>query len=711
MHLTVRRTLAAAMTALGTISGSVLLLGAAPLAYPPTPRENVHDDYHGTRVPDPYRWLEDLDSKATAGWVNEQMEFSRSVFDRLPGRERVKSRLSELWNYSRTELPWREGQRIYFHENGGNEQQSSFYVIDDPDKAPRRLLNPQEISPDGSTAVENLSISPDSRWLCYGVSPGGSDVGETHIRDVTTGKDLNDVVRRSGSEACWTLDSAGFFYIYRPAPPDGTPKGAASLTKQIRYHRLGSPSETDPTIHEWTDARWLYSMLSDDGRRVIVVAEAGAISWMYAINLGDPKQPEVTGAFTPLLAGVKANHTPMGTVGDTLFVFTDLEAPRGRIIALDLTRGTKAEPLAIVPESAHVLNRATVAGNLLAVHYLEDVKSRLLLFTLTGRPAGEVALPGIGALGWALNGRSSAHELWYTFTSFLSPATVYRYDVATRTSAPFRPPRLPFDSTPYETRQVFYTSKDGTRVPMFITARKSLEQNGANPVFLTAYGGYGAITAPRYRADLPLWLERGGIYAVANLRGGGEYGEEWHRAGALERKQQSFDDFIAAAEYLVREGYTIPEKIAIYGHSNGGLLIGAVITQRPELFGVALADAGHYDMLRYQKFTVAAAWIPEYGSSDNPDQFSYLRAYSPLQNVRAGSCYPATILLTGDHDDRVVPSHAYKFAATLQAAQGCERPILLRVSRQSSHGYASQSETLDTLTDMWAFVASKLGVE
>ncbi|HET9232618.1 MAG TPA: prolyl oligopeptidase family serine peptidase, partial [Candidatus Eisenbacteria bacterium] len=552
----------------------------------------MHDDYHGTRIDDPYRWLEDLDGKATGDWVNAQTEFSRSVFERLPGRERVKSRLSELWNYSRTELPWRESGRIYFYENSGNEQQSSFFVIDAQGEAPRRLLNPQDISPDGSAAVENLSISPDGRWLCYGISPGGSDVGETHVRDVTTGKDLTDVIRRSGSEACWTLDSAGFFYVYRPAPPDGMPKGAASLTKQIRYHRFGSPSEKDPVIHAWPGARWLYSMLSDDGRRLIVVAEEGAISWMYAIDLGDPKHPEVTGGLTPLLAGVKANHTPMGTVGDTLYVFTDLEAPRRRIIALDLTRGGKAEPLAVIPEAAHVLNRATVAGNLLAVHYLEDVKSRLLLFTLAGEAVGEVTLPGIGALGWALNGRHSVSELWYTFTSFLSPSTVYRYDFATRTSVPFRPPRLPFDPTPYETRQVFYTSKDGTRIPMFITARKSLEQNGANPVFLTAYGGYGAITAPRYRADLPLWLERGGIYAVANLRGGGEYGEEWHRAGSLEHKQNSFDDFIAAAEYLVEDRYTTPEKIAIYGHSNGGLLIGAMITQRPELFGVALADAG-----------------------------------------------------------------------------------------------------------------------
>ena len=700
---------AVALTALGMVPAG-LVHGASPPAYPPTPRGNVEEDYHGTRVQDPYRWLEDLDSKATGDWVRGQTEFSRSVLQRLPGRDTLKQRLAELWSYSRTELPWREGGRIYFYENSGNEQQSSFYVFGTPNEAPRRILNPGDISPDGSAAVENLSISPDGRWLSYGISPGGSDVGEIHIRDVRAGKDLADILPRSGSEACWTLDGRGFFYVYRPSAPAGTPKGTAWLTKQIRYHWRGSPPEKDPVIHEWPDARWLYSMSSDDGRRVIVVAEEGANSWMYVIDLGNPKHPEVTGSFAPLLAGVKANHTPMGTVGDTLYVFTNLDAPRGRVIALDLARGREATPIEIIPEAAHVLSRATVAGNVLAVHYLEDVKSRLTLFTLAGQPAGEIPLPGIGALGWALNGRHSVPELWYSFTSFLSPSTVYRYDIATKTSSAFRPPRLPFDPTSYETRQVFYTSKDGTRVPMFITAKKSLQHDGTHPVFLTAYGGYGAITAPRYRADLPLWLECGGVYAVANLRGGGEYGEAWHRAGSLEHKQNSFDDFIAAAEYLVRDRYTVPEKIAIYGHSNGGLLIGAMITQRPDLFRVALADAGHYDMLRYQRFTVAAAWIPEYGSSDDPAQFRYLRAYSPLHNVRAGTCYPATLLLTGDHDDRVVPSHAYKFAATLQAAQACERPILLRISKQSSHGYASQSEEIETLSDMWSFVSAELGV-
>jgi prolyl oligopeptidase len=361
----------------------------------------------------------------------------------------------------------------------------------------------------------------------------------------------------------------------------------------------------------------------------------------------------------------------------------------------------------VVPEARDVIQGATVAGSRLAVHYLVDVTSRLRLFTLDGRPAGEVALPGVGSVGWALNGRHSAPELLYSFESYLSPATTYRYDLRTGVSSAFHPPHAPVAAHAYETRQVFYVSKDGTRVPMFITGRKGVRLDGRNPTLLTGYGGYGAIQAPSYQPDVALWLEMGGVYAVANLRGGGEYGEAWHRAGSGERKQTSFDDFIAAAEYLVARRYTRPGSLAIYGHSNGGLLVGAMVTQRPDLFAVAVANAGHYDMLRFHRFTVGAGWIPEYGSPDDPVAFRYLRAYSPLHNVRAGTCYPATLLLAADHDDRVVPSHSYKLAAALQAAQSCNRPILLRVATAASHSYASAQEEIAERADMWAFVAAR----
>lgn len=679
---------------------------AGSLAYPAAPRDTVDDDYHGTRVPDPYRWLEDLESRRTLDWVKAQSALTRSYLDHLPGRQATLERLTQLWNYSRTGLPWREAGRVFFTENSGLEQQASLYQLAADGNA-KRILDPNAMSPDGAISIRDFSVSPDGRWMTYASSEGGADIVATHVRDLSTGRDRSDLVPSLSSDICWTRDGAGFFYVRRPERTDISPT-AAQLEKQLCYHVLGQDPANDRVIHEWKDARWLYSMMSDDGRRVVTVAEKGAASWMYTVDLGEADHPNLAAPLVPLLGNMEANHTPMGTVGNTLYAFTDLNAPRGCVIALDLAQGSRAAPRTVIAESPDVVQRATVAGDRLAVHYLHDVKSRLLLFTLYGKEAGEVALPGIGALGWALNGRNSAPELWYSFTSFLTPETVYRYDLKSGKSTALHPPQLPFHPDAYETRQVFYTSKDGTRVPMFITAKKGLARNGTNPVFLTAYGGYGAVVTPGYRPDVPFWLERGGVYAVANIRGGGEYGEAWHEGGSLEHKQNSFDDFIAAAEYLVRERYTVPGKLAIYGHSNGGLLIGAMITQRPDLFGVAVADAGHYDMLRYQKFTAAAAWIPEYGSSDDPTQFAYLRAYSPLQNVRAGTCYPATLLLTGDHDDRVVPSHAYKFTAALQAAQSCEHPILLRVSSDASHSFASGSEARAALSDMWSYILAAL---
>ncbi|HEX9147745.1 MAG TPA: prolyl oligopeptidase family serine peptidase, partial [Thermoanaerobaculia bacterium] len=453
---------------------------------------------------------------------------------------------------------------------------------------------------------------------------------------------------------------------------------------------------------------WIYCMLSNDGRRAIAVGEKAGGGWVGTMDLRDPEHPDLTAPLVRLLGNQEAGYQPMGSSGNLLYVRTDLDAPRYRVIALDMEEGAKATPRTVVPESSDTIERAVVAGDRLVLQYLADVQSRLRLFTLDGKPAGEVALPGVGAIGWFEGG--STPSFFYSFRSFLLPTTVYHYDPGTGVSTPFRPPRVPFDANADETRQVFVTSKDGTRVPLFLTSKKGLRRDGSNPVFLTGYGGYGASLGPAYEPDIPLWLEMGGIYALANLRGGGEYGEDWHRAGMLERKQNSFDDFIAAAEYLVAERYTTPAKLAIYGHSNGGLLIGAVSTERPDLFGVAIGNAGHYDMLRYHRFTVGSAWIPEYGSSDEPAAFRWLFAYSPLQNVRKGACYPATLLLAADHDDRVVPSHSYKFTAALQAAQGCDRPILVRVSSDASHGYASRREQIAERSDMWAFIAARLGV-
>ena len=683
---------------------------AQPLAYPPTRRDSVVDDYHGIRIGDPYRWLERLDDRATTDWVDAQSRVTSAVLAKLPERGAIGHRLEALWSYSRTDVPWREAGRVFFLENAGLERQSVVYMQKSPADTPRVVLDPQQLSPDGSLACDDYAVSPDGRWLSYSASRGGADVGEMRVRDLTTGRDRDDTVRGVWGGATWTFDGRGYFYMRPPEPGPGASPGAPRLEKQLFYHTLGEPQARDRLVRTWTDdVRWLYSMMSDDGRYAIIVAERGATSRMYVMDLGRPRSPDLSAAVVPLLADREARYTPMGTVGTVLYVFADLDAPRGRVLALDLAAGARARPRAVIAESRAVIQWATVAGDRLALHVLEDVRSHLRLYSLDGRLEREVELPGIGALGWPINGRHSEPELWVSFTSFLSPATVYHVDVRTGRSTAFRPPRVPFDPAPYETRQIFFTSKDGTRVPMFVTARRSLPLDGSHPLLLTAYGGFGTIVGPAYRPDVPLWLESGGVYAVANLRGGGEYGQEWHRAGSLEHKQNSFDDFIGAAETLIERGYTSPGKLAIYGHSNGGLLIGAALTQRPDLFAVAVPNAGHYDMLRFHRFTVGGGWVPEYGSPDSAAMFPVLRAYSPLHNVHAGTCYPATLLLAADHDDRVVPSHAYKFAATLQAAQACERPILLRVARDASHSYASATESIAELTDMWAFISARVG--
>ena len=680
---------------------------AQALSYPPARRDSVVDDYFGTRVADPYRWLEQLDSTATRDWVRAETRLTDQYLAGIGQREPIRRRLSALWATSRMGVPWREAGKLFFTENSGDRPQPVLYVQDSVGGAPRAVLDPQAISPDGSIAVGDYAVSPDGRWLAYSQARGGAVNAELRVRDLGTGREQGDVVRGAWG-ACWTFDGGGFFYARAAAGLEGQ---TAGIAKQLRYHVLGEPQERDRLIHEWPDARWLYCMLSDDGRWAFGVTEQGSTSRMFALDLREPRAPDLSVPLVPLLAGVEARYTPMGTVGSVLYVFTDLDAPRGRVIALDLTAPGAARPRAVIAEAADVLQWATVAGDRLAVQYLVDVTSRLRLFAFDGRAAGEVPLPGLGALGWPVNGRHSAPEVLYSFESFLAPETVYSFDLRTGTSTPIQPPRVPFDAGGYETRQVFYRSKDGTRVPMFVTARKDVRLDGGNPVMLTAYGANGIVVGPGYQPDIPLWLELGGVYAVANLRGGGEYGEEWHRAGNRGRKQNGYDDFIAAAEYLVAQRWTTAAKIAITGHSSGGLLIGAVMTQRPDLFAVALPSAGHYDMLRYQRFTVGAGWIPEYGSADDSAAFRWLYGYSPLHHVRPGTCYPATLILAADQDRTVVPSHSFKFAAALQAAQGCERPVLLRMASDASHGYASVAGAIAERTDMWAFVAAQLGVQ
>ena len=680
------------------------------LKYPAADRDEVVDNYHGTRVADPYRWLEQLNSSRTVDWLKAEKRLTSDYLAGIPDRAAIHRRLTSLWSYARTEVPWREAGRIFYLRNTGLQPQAVLYTQTSLASTPRVALDPNRLSPDGSIAVRDYSVSPDGRFLAYNTSRGGSDVADTHIRQLSNGRDLPEVIGGVLNNVCWTKDGRGFFYVRSgPIDPEKSGSGSRAAT-QVAYHALGKARAQDQFVVEWKEARWVYCMLGEDGRYALFVAEKGTKSEIYAQDLGDAQRPDVAKPPVELLASRQGFHTPIDIIGNTLFLRTNFQAPNECVIALDLREGAAATPRLVIPEGADVIESAAIAGDRIVLHYLVDVKSRLRLFDFGGESAGEVTLPGIGAVGWPMNGRPSRPELFYSFVSFLTPSSIYRYDLRRKRSIPFRPPRVPFDASAYETRQVFYKSSDGTRVPMFVTAVRNLKLDGSHPTLLTAYGGYGASLPPEYDPDIPMWLALGGVYAVANIRGGGEYGESWHRAGMLEHKQNCFDDFIAAAEFLISHRYTAASKLAIYGHSNGGLLIGAVITQRPELFAVALPNAGHYDMLRYQQFAAGAGWVSEYGSSESPEDFRHLHAYSPLHNVRTGTCYPAAMLLAADHDDRVVPSHSYKFAATLQAAQGCSRPILLRVAFNASHGYASRQEKIDERTDMWAFVVSRMNV-
>ncbi len=515
------------------------------------------------------------------------------------------------------------------------------------------------------------------------------------------------------SSTSWTKDGKGFYYSRYPEPPKGEELKAAAAGQRLCYHRIGTDQVKDLLIYERKDLpTWFVGGgVSEDGRYLLIYFARGADrrNRLYVAGLGDPKKPNLAAPVRPLVEADDAEYAPLGNVGSVVYLSTDLDAPKRRIVSLDLRNPDRKRWKTVVPQASDAIENPLMAGDRLVLHYLVDVQSRVRFFSLDGKPQGDLALPGVGTVD-GLSGRQDTAELFYEFTSPLVPASVFRYDFTTKKSAAFESARPQFDAGGYETKEVFYASKDGTRVPMFITARKDLPRDGSNPTLLYAYGGFSVSETPTYSPDVPAWLERGGVFATANLRGGAEYGEEWHRAGMLEKKQNVFDDFIAAAEYLVREKITSPEKLAIRGASNGGLLVGAAMEQRPDLFAVALPAVGVMDMLRYHRFTAGVAWMSEYGSPDDPTTFAALRAYSPLHNLKPGTCYPATLVTTADHDDRVVPSHSFKFAATLQAAQGCARPALIRIETQQSHVYAPTDRQIEELADGWAFTAANLGM-
>ena len=685
---------------------------APRLSYPGTRRDAVVDDYHGTKVPDPYRWMEDLDAKEVADWIRGQNDLTFGYLNKLPMREYFRQRITELWDYPKVTIPVREGGRYFYQKNSGLQRQSPLLVRDTLAGEPRLVLDPNTLSPDGSISLAEWQPSPDGHLLVYGLSQGGADWETLHVRDVNAGRDLPDVVEwMRFSDLSWTKDSKGFFYSRYPEPPKGKVLEAALSNQALYYHRVGTPQSQDRLIFERKDLpTWFVGgSVTEDGKYLVVTLAKGSDNnnRLYAAALGDPMKPNVTAVIRPIVEDDDAEFLPVGNNGSVLYVRSDRSAPNRKVLAIDLTHPESSRWKTVVPERGEAIEQVGLIGGRLVAQYLKDVQSRVLLFGLDGAAEGEVMLPGTGSVG-ALSGRQDVAEIFYTFTSPLFPTTVFRFDPARRVSEPFEASTPPIDASRYETKALFATSRDGTRVPLFLTARKNLVRDGSHPTMVYGYGGFSISTLPAYRPDVPAWLEQGGIWVTANMRGGAEYGEAWHKAGMLEKKQNVFDDFIAVAETLIKEGYTSPAKLGMMGGSNGGLLVGAVEEQRPDLFAVALPAVGVMDMLRYDKFTGGHAWVTEYGSSSDPKQFAYLVKYSPVQNVKPGTCYPATLVTTADHDDRVVPSHSFKFTAAMQAAQGCSRPVLIRVETQASHGYRPTDKRIAELADEWAFAAAEM---
>ena len=683
-------------------------------SYPPSRQGDVVDVYGDTRVADPYRWMEDLESPEVAQWVAAQNAVTRAHLDTLPHRAALAQRLTALWNYARTSLPAIERDTLFYSRNSGLQRQAPIYMRRGLSGAPVLVLDPNVLSPDGSTSLAHITPSPDATLLAYACAKGGADWETIRVRDLVSGLDREDEVRWVRfSDLSWTHDSRGFFYSRYPEPPAHKVLEAALSGQAIYYHRMGTAQADDVLVYQRLDQpAWIVNAtVTEDGRYLLIRTYRGADhnNQLHFLDLGDPLAPQPRGPIRPVVATGEAEYTPIGSVGSRIYLRSDHHAPNRRLLAIDLEHPEPTAWRVVVAEQPDAIEHAALIGGRLVVHYLKDVQSRLRVFGLDGTAMGDINLPGVGTVS-GLAGRGDAPAVWFGYSTPLVPGTVYHHDLDTGIGAAFEPPVPPIDASQYETRALFAISKDGTRVPFFLTARKGMARDGSHAAMMYGYGGFSISVLPAYRPDVPAWLELGGLFVSVNMRGGAEYGEAWHKAGYLDRKQNVFDDFIAVAEHLVREQYTSPSRLGMMGGSNGGLLVGAVMEQRPDLFAVAMPAVGVMDMLRYDRFTGGRLWATEYGSASDPAHFAYLIKYSPLHNLKAGTCYPATLVTTADHDDRVVPSHSFKFTAALQAAQGCDRPALIRVEVQGSHGYRPTDKLIDEKADQWAFAAAHLGV-
>jgi prolyl oligopeptidase len=673
--------------------------------YPVTDKGNHVDYYFGTAVPDPYRWLEDDRSDSTAAWVTAENKTTFGYLEKIPFREDIRRTLTELWNYPKEGVPEKHGEKYFVYKNNGLQNQSVLYVMDSLRAEPRVFIDPNALSDDGTTRVGSISVSNDHRYVAYTLSQGGSDWREIRVKDID-GNDLPDVVRWvKFSGISWVAD--GFYYSGYDAPK-GSALSEQNQFNKVYFHRLGTPQADDRLVYSDPahPLRYNNAYATEDGRFLMLVVSGGTDGNTLAIR---PLQKPGVGFIPVTPDNFEHEFIPVDNFGDDVYVLTNQDAPRYRLMKVNISSG-RPQWSTVIPETDDVLVSVTAVGDRLLASYLHNAYSQWFLLDKDGGERTELPLPGIGSAG-SISGKKGENELFYAFSSFAVPPTIFRIaDIRTPAPEPYWTTPLRFPLSRYVTEQVWYTSKDGVKVPMFIVYKEGTPRNGRNPALLYGYGGFNHSMTPGFSIMNLFFLENGGVYAVPCLRGGGEFGSRWHKAGTKLQKQNVFDDFIAAAEFLIAEKYTSSEKLAIRGGSNGGLLVGACMTQRPELFRVALPAVGVMDMLRFHKFTVGWGWVDDYGSSDNEEEFRYLLGYSPLHNIEAGVHYPATLITTADHDDRVVPAHSFKFAATLQAAQAGPLPVLIRIETMSGHGSSSTAKAIEEYTDMWAFTFYHLGM-
>lgn len=694
-----------------------LLLMSPPPPLPAAPPKNQTgsqvDTYHGTQVPDPYRWLEDdvRNSKDVEAWVEAENKHTQAFLESIPQRETIRQRLTKLWDFEKFGTPFKVGGKYLFEKNDGLQNQDVLYIQDSLQGEARVLIDPNTWSKDGTVALEGMSFSDDGRYLAYGVQDGGSDWRVWHIMNVETGKVLDDEIHwMKFNSPAWTSDGQGFFYARFPEPKEGAEFQNLNLNQKVYYHRVGRPQSQDILVFERPDEpKWgYYPMVSEDGRWLILTVMVGTDD-RFRVFYKDLTEPY--GAPVALIDNFENEYSFIGNDGTLFYFQTDLDAPLKRVIAIDVRNPDRKNWKEIIPQGTEALTNVSLVGNLFVLESLKDAKTRVALHTVDGKFVRTVDFPGIGSAG-GFGGKRTDTETFYTFSSFATPPSTYRYDLITGESTLLRRAKVDFNPDEYEVKQVFAKSKDGTRVPLFVAHKKGLKLDGQNPTLLYGYGGFNIPLTPGFSISRLAWMEMGGVFAMANLRGGGEYGKDWHQAGTKLRKQNVFDDFIASAEYLISEKYTQPSKLAIQGGSNGGLLVGACLTQRPDLFGACLPAVGVMDMLRFHQFTAGRYWVDDYGSADDAAEFKALLAYSPYHNIKSGTKYPATMVTTADTDDRVVPGHSFKFTARLQEAQGGDAPILIRIETRAGHGAGKPTaKIIEELTDQWAFLVKSLGMK